>query len=89
MINATRIIKFTERQREVVRLIAEGRSNEEIATHLGVTTRTAKAHCDTLRSKLGVERRRHIPHAYRSRTGEDPLSLGAAVCEPESSVSRH
>ena len=55
-------VRFTERQREVVRLIAEGCSNEEIAVRLGVTARTAKAHCDTLRSKLGVSRRRYIPH---------------------------
>jgi DNA-binding CsgD family transcriptional regulator len=81
-------IRFTERQREVVRLIAEGCSNEEIAVRLGVTSRTAKAHCDTLRTKLGVTRRRYIPLAYRSTTGEDPMSLGVAACEPETSGSR-
>ena len=81
MAGMARTVRFTERQREVIRLIAEGCSNEEIAARLGVTERTAKAHCDTLRAKLGVTRRRHIPHAYRSRTGDDPLSLGPA-CEP-------
>ena len=80
-------IRFTERQREVVRLIAEGCSNEEIAGRLGVTARTAKAHCDTLRTKLGVSRRRYIPLAYRSTTGDDPLDLGLAACEPEISGS--
>ena len=80
-------VRFTERQREVVRLIAEGCSNEEIAVRLGVTARTAKAHCDTLRSKLGVTRRRYIPHAYRRTTGEDPLSLSQDACEPEISGS--
>jgi non-specific serine/threonine protein kinase len=69
-------IKFTERQRQVVQLIAEGCSNEEIAERLGVTPRTAKAHCDTLRIKLGVSRRRYIPLAFRSATGEDPMRLG-------------
>jgi DNA-binding CsgD family transcriptional regulator len=68
--------KFTERQLEVIRLIAEGCSNDEIAARLGVTARTAKAHCDTLRTKLGVSRRRYIPLAYRVTTGEDPMSLG-------------
>ena len=72
-------IKFTDRQRQVVQLIAEGCSNEEIAEHLGVTARTAKAHCDTLRTKLGVSRRRYIPLAFRSVTGEDPMRLGQAV----------
>lgn len=81
-------IRFTERQREVVRLIAEGCSNDEIALRLGVTARTAKAHCDALRSKLGVTRRRYIPQAYRARTGDDPLGLGRAECEPQQAASR-
>jgi DNA-binding CsgD family transcriptional regulator len=80
-------IKFTDRQRQVIQLIAEGCSNEEIAGRLGVTTRTAKAHCDALRTKLGVTRRRYLPLAYRSVTGEDPMSLGPVSCEPETSGS--
>jgi DNA-binding CsgD family transcriptional regulator len=74
--------RFTERQRQVVQLIAEGCSNDEIAARLGVTSRTAKAHCDGLRTKLGVTRRRYIPLAYRSITGEDPMRLGPSACEP-------
>jgi DNA-binding CsgD family transcriptional regulator len=69
--------RFTDRQRQVIQLIAEGCSNEEIAERLGVTARTAKAHCDSLRTKLGVTRRRYIPLAYRSITGEDPMMLGS------------
>ena len=70
---------ITERQREVVTLIAAGCSNEE-----GISPRTVKAHCDVLRQKLGVARRRQIPLAYRSLTGDDPLaeSLGSAPAEP-------
>lgn len=72
-------IRFTERQRQVVRLIAAGCSNIEIAERLGVSPRTAKAHADVLRTKLGVSRRRQIPAAFREATGEDPLeTLGAA-----------
>jgi DNA-binding NarL/FixJ family response regulator len=71
--------RFTERQRQVVRLIAAGCSNVEIAERLGVSPRTAKAHSDVLRTKLGVTRRRQIPAAFREVTGEDPLqSLEAA-----------
>ena len=69
-------LQFTERQRQVVGLLARGCSNVEIADVLGVSPRTAKAHCDVPRSKLQVERRRQIPVAYRSATGEDPLMLG-------------
>ena len=65
---------ITPRQREVVALIAAGCSNDEVGTRLGISTRTAKAHSDALRQKLGVSRRRQIPAAYRAMTGEDPLS---------------
>lgn len=69
---------ITERQRQVVELIAAGCSNIEVGRRLGISPRTAKAHCDTLRQKLGVARRRQIPVAYRTQTGRDPLpaSLG-------------
>ena len=66
--------EITSRQREVVKLIAAGCSNEEVAERLGISARTAKAHCDVLRQKLGVTRRRQIPVAYRTLTGEDPLA---------------
>jgi LuxR family maltose regulon positive regulatory protein len=65
---------ITERQRQVVELIAAGCSNEEVGLRLGISTRTAKAHADVLRRKLGVARRRQIPAAYRALTGEDPLA---------------
>ncbi len=71
---------ITERQREVIVLIAAGCSNDEVAERLGISPRTAKAHCDVLRQKLGVPRRRQIPVAYRSLTGDDPhaQSLGSS-----------
>ncbi len=64
---------ITARQREVVALIAAGCSNDEVAKRLEISPRTAKAHSDALRQKLGVPRRRQIPAAYRIRTGDDPL----------------
>ena len=78
-----RALKITERQREVVELIAAGLSNDEVGERLGISPRTAKAHCDVLRQKLGVSRRRQIPVAYRLLTGEDPLlqSLGSDPSE--------
>jgi ATP/maltotriose-dependent transcriptional regulator MalT len=66
--------EITERQRQVVELIAAGCSNEEVGLRLGISPRTAKAHADALRQKLGVARRRQIPVAYRAKTGRDPLS---------------
>lgn len=73
----------TDRQRQVVGLIAAGCSNDEIGERLGISPRTAKAHCDVLRQKLGVSRRRQIPVAYRLLTGDDPLttSLESALAD--------
>ena len=59
---------------DVIELIAQGMSNEEVGIALGISPRTAKAHCDALRQKLGVPRRRQIPVAFRILTGEDPLA---------------
>ena len=39
---------ITERQREIVTLIAAGCSNEEVGARLGISPRTAKAHSDVL-----------------------------------------
>jgi DNA-binding CsgD family transcriptional regulator len=75
-------IRFTERQRQVIDLIARGCSNVEIAKRLGISPRTAKAHADILRTKLGVPRRRQIPLAYRNATGVDPFE----ILEPAPSV---
>jgi len=74
---------ITPRQREVIELIAQGLSNEEVAHALGISPRTAKAHCDVLRQKLGVNRRRQIPIAYRLLTGVDPLARSLASAKAD------
>jgi DNA-binding CsgD family transcriptional regulator len=78
MVNATveRHPSITDRQREVIALIAAGCSNDEVSVRLGISPRTVKAHCDVLRQKLGVRRRRQLPIAYRTLTGDDPLAEG-------------
>ena len=73
---------LTRRQQEVVELIAAGCSNEEVGERLGISPRTAKAHSDVLRQKLGVARRRQIPVAYRLLTGEDPLAKSLGPLSP-------
>jgi LuxR family maltose regulon positive regulatory protein len=74
---------LTERQTQVVELIALGCSNEEIGQQLGISPRTVKAHCDVLRQKLSVPKRRQIPAAYRTLTGEDPLSRELVSAEAD------
>src|SRR5262249_47506298 len=74
---------ITPRQLQVIRLIAEGLSNEELGQELGISPRTAKAHCDVLRQKLGVPRRRQIPLAYRLLTGDDPLAQSLELAKAD------
>jgi DNA-binding NarL/FixJ family response regulator len=48
---------ITEREREVLQLLADGRSNKEIATRLGLSPNTVKTHVASLFEKLRVARR--------------------------------
>jgi LuxR family transcriptional regulator, maltose regulon positive regulatory protein len=48
---------LTERELEVLHLIAAGHSNAEIAAHLMVTVYTVKKHASNIYGKLGVQRR--------------------------------
>jgi len=46
---------LTAREREVLQLVAEGRSNKEVGGMLGITVKTAETHRSTLMRKLGLE----------------------------------
>lgn len=46
---------LTDRERNVVRLLAQGSSNKEIANALGISIRTAETHRATLMRKLGLD----------------------------------
>ena len=48
---------ITGREREVLQLLAAGRSNKEIARDLGLSPNTVKTHVARLFEKLGVARR--------------------------------
>ncbi|MGH2408906.1 MAG: response regulator transcription factor, partial [Chloroflexota bacterium] len=56
--------RLTERERDVLRLLAAGRSNHEIARALYVEVNTVKTHVKNLYAKLGVHSRvQVIQHA--------------------------
>jgi DNA-binding NarL/FixJ family response regulator len=48
---------LTHRQRQVLELIADGLDNAQIATRLGISQRTARAHVSSVLERLGVENR--------------------------------
>jgi non-specific serine/threonine protein kinase len=50
---------LSEREQAVLRLIAEGLINKQIATSLGIGERTVKSHLSSAMNKLGVENRAH------------------------------
>jgi DNA-binding NarL/FixJ family response regulator len=49
--------KLTERERDVLRLVSQGRGNLEIAKELGISEQTVKTHVSSLLEKLGVDNR--------------------------------
>jgi DNA-binding NarL/FixJ family response regulator len=47
-------VGLTDRQRQVLQLVAEGRKNDEIAKILNVSVKTAQFHRGQIMRKLGV-----------------------------------
>ncbi len=58
---------LSARETEVLRLVAVGTSNKEIARELGITERTAKAHVSHILQKLGADDRRAAVTTARRR----------------------
>jgi DNA-binding NarL/FixJ family response regulator len=54
------VARLTEREREIVTLVGEGLSNEEIARRLVVSPATAKTHVSRSMTKLGVRDRAQL-----------------------------
>ena len=50
------LAELTNREREVLILVAEGLSNKEVANHLGVGVRTVETHRERIMRKLAIHR---------------------------------
>src|SRR5205814_5224046 len=57
---ATDLDVLTEREREVMALVAAGRTNDEIAAELFISPATAKTHVSRAMSKLGARDRAQL-----------------------------
>lgn len=66
---ASRVAGLSERQREVLAMIAAGRTNPEIAEALGLTFWGARWHVSEILSKLGVESREEAAECWRRSRG--------------------
>jgi non-specific serine/threonine protein kinase len=58
---------LTDREQEVATLIADGRSNQEIADRLVISRRTAEGHVNRILRKLGFDSRSQVA-AWAART---------------------
>jgi DNA-binding NarL/FixJ family response regulator len=53
-------LALSDRELEVVRLVVEGRSNDEIATHLGIAPKTVESHLRRIFERVGVVSRTEL-----------------------------
>jgi DNA-binding NarL/FixJ family response regulator len=76
---------LTNRERQVLDLILQARSNREIARHLGIEERTVKAHVGRLMRKAGVDNRIELSMRVLNR----PKASGAFFVDRRHSGRRH
>ena len=65
--------RLTERQREVLRLIAQGLADKEIAERLGIATATAQKHVTNILERLNVTNRAAAAAAVCSLGPSEPI----------------
>jgi DNA-binding NarL/FixJ family response regulator len=56
----TQVDEITERERDVIRLVAQGRSNHDIAQELVISEKTVKTHISNILSKLNLQDRTQL-----------------------------
>jgi NarL family two-component system response regulator LiaR len=72
---------LTDRETDVLRLVARGRANKEIASDLGIGEKTVKTHVSNVLAKLGVQSRTQAA-LHAARVGlVDPNDVGARSAE--------
>ncbi len=65
--------QLTDREREVVRLVALGRNNREIAQELFISEKTVKTHISNMLGKLNLEHRTQLAiYAIKNKLVEAP-----------------
>jgi two-component system, LuxR family, response regulator FixJ len=74
-----RLASLTARQREVLRLVIDGRINKQIAERLGIATKTVKAHRGAAMHKMGFRSVTVLLHALEEARQSIPQPEPAAA----------
>jgi DNA-binding NarL/FixJ family response regulator len=77
----TQVSALSRREQEVLALIAEGRSNKEIAADLCISEFTAKRHVQNILNKLALHSRHEAAARFRSAL-EEPSTRNRFVATP-------
>jgi DNA-binding NarL/FixJ family response regulator len=80
--------KLTDREREVLALAGEGKTNEEIAQVFSISAHTPKAHVQHIMDKLGIRSRRQL-QGYLSRAAERSRLLDACLAALGTGAAHH
>ena len=71
---SARLNRLTEREREIVSLLSQGRHNDEIAAELGISYHTVRTHVQHVLTKLGMPHRHAVAAlAQRSEPESAPV----------------
>jgi len=66
--------ELSDREQEVVRHLADGLTDREIATRLGISPRTIETHVGNILHKLGVRNRAQAARRYLDAAGDDEIA---------------
>lgn len=57
-------VEFTRRENQIIKLVAEGKSNEEVGINLGISKNTVKMHINHILDKLDLKDRTQLVIYY-------------------------
>jgi DNA-binding NarL/FixJ family response regulator len=84
---------LTPRERQVVQLLAEGKSTKEVATLLNLSVKTAETHRSNIMGKLGLHSISEVVlYAVRNNIVQAvnaPTALSGQLTEPHGSAAQH